>query len=304
MSDTCSLIPPFIDPWPSCLWSSQFGHAGVSRQLGFLQGPGGPDLLHECGVTLSFQKRLHLWGVLLSGRQLPAAVQARQGEHASALRPGAQQPRLQLVRHVRLGWWGLQHHQGAAAADDCHPRHPQPHGQRHHHQQRHGRGGGAEARPHQVRPWRLQTPGRSRVGVRGAWPAHPEIVGGGPGPLPHHPKWWSILLSWPLNPDLAISCSPKVTSGDGPINLGFSGGSDGKEAACKAGDLHSIPGWGRSPGEGNGNPLQYSCLENPHGQRSVVGYSPWGCKELDITEWLTLHFLLFKQISIIIESQK
>ena len=40
-------------------------------------------------------------------------------------------------------------------------------------------------------------------------------------------------------------------------------GSDGKEAACNAGDPGSIPGSGRSPGEGNGNPLQYSCLENP-----------------------------------------
>ena len=44
--------------------------------------------------------------------------------------------------------------------------------------------------------------------------------------------------------------------------LGFPGGSDGKEPACNAGDLGSIPGSGRSPGEGNVNPLQYSCLEN------------------------------------------
>ena len=43
---------------------------------------------------------------------------------------------------------------------------------------------------------------------------------------------------------------------------GFPGGSDGKASACNAGDLGSIPGSGRSPGEGNGNPLQYSCLEN------------------------------------------
>ena len=43
----------------------------------------------------------------------------------------------------------------------------------------------------------------------------------------------------------------------------FSGGSDGKVSACNVGDLGSIPAWGRSPGEGNGNPLQYSCLENP-----------------------------------------
>ena len=44
--------------------------------------------------------------------------------------------------------------------------------------------------------------------------------------------------------------------------MGFPGGSDGKESACNAGDLLSVPGWGRSPGEGNANPLQYSCLEN------------------------------------------
>ena len=62
----------------------------------------------------------------------------------------------------------------------------------------------------------------------------------------------------------------------------------GKESACNAGDLGSIPGWGRSPGEGNGYPLQYSCLENPHGQRSLEGYSPWDRKELDTTERLTL----------------
>ena len=40
----------------------------------------------------------------------------------------------------------------------------------------------------------------------------------------------------------------------------------------------------------NGNPLQYSCLENPHGQRSLVGYSPWGRKESDMTEQLHFHF--------------
>ena len=45
--------------------------------------------------------------------------------------------------------------------------------------------------------------------------------------------------------------------------LGFPGGSDGKEPACSAEDPGLIPGSGRSPGEGNGNPLQYSCLENP-----------------------------------------
>ena len=50
--------------------------------------------------------------------------------------------------------------------------------------------------------------------------------------------------------------------------LGFPGGSDGKEYTCNAGHLGSIPGLGRSPGGGHGNPLQYSCLENTHGQKS------------------------------------
>ena len=45
--------------------------------------------------------------------------------------------------------------------------------------------------------------------------------------------------------------------------MGFLGGSDGKESTCNVGDLGLIPGLGRCPGEGNGNPLQYSCLENP-----------------------------------------
>ena len=45
--------------------------------------------------------------------------------------------------------------------------------------------------------------------------------------------------------------------------VGFPGGSEGKASACNAGDLGLIPGLGRSPGEGNGNPRQYSCLENP-----------------------------------------
>ena len=49
----------------------------------------------------------------------------------------------------------------------------------------------------------------------------------------------------------------------GIININFPGGSDGKASAYNAGNPGSIPGLGRSPGEGNGNPLQYSCLENP-----------------------------------------
>ena len=51
-----------------------------------------------------------------------------------------------------------------------------------------------------------------------------------------------------------------------------------KESACNAGHLSSIPRLGRSPGRGDDSPLQYSCLENPHGQRSLAGYIPWGCR--------------------------
>ena len=59
---------------------------------------------------------------------------------------------------------------------------------------------------------------------------------------------------------------------------GFPCSSVGKESAGNAGDPGLITGWRRSPGEGNGNTLQYSCLENPRGQRSLAGYSPWGRK--------------------------
>ena len=68
---------------------------------------------------------------------------------------------------------------------------------------------------------------------------------------------------------------------------GFPGGSDSKESACNVGGLGLILGLGRPPGGIYGNPLQYSCLENPHGQRSLAGCSPWGCKELDMTERLS-----------------
>ena len=67
----------------------------------------------------------------------------------------------------------------------------------------------------------------------------------------------------------------------------FPGGLDGKESACNAGDLGSVPGLGRSPGGGRGNPLHYFCLENVHGQRILAGYSLWGCEESDVTEQLS-----------------
>ena len=65
---------------------------------------------------------------------------------------------------------------------------------------------------------------------------------------------------------------------------GFPSGSDGKESACSVGDLGSIRGLGRSPGGWHGNPFQCSFLENPHGQRSLLGYSPRGHKESNTIE--------------------
>ena len=64
--------------------------------------------------------------------------------------------------------------------------------------------------------------------------------------------------------------------------MGFPGGIVVKNLPANAGDVGSIPGLGRSLGEGNGNALQYSCLENPV-DRSLVGYSPFDCKESDMT---------------------
>ena len=63
-----------------------------------------------------------------------------------------------------------------------------------------------------------------------------------------------------------------------PVFSGFSRGSDSKESSCNAGDPGSIPGSGRSPGGEHGNPLKYSYLENPPGQRNLVGDSPWVAK--------------------------
>ena len=77
-----------------------------------------------------------------------------------------------------------------------------------------------------------------------------------------------------------------------PVFLGVPSVSDRKESACNAGDLDSIPGLERSPDKGNSYALQYSCLENPHGQKSLASYTPWGLKELDMTEWLSLSWHL------------
>ena len=70
------------------------------------------------------------------------------------------------------------------------------------------------------------------------------------------------------------------------IKKGFPGGSDSKESACNVGDLGSVPGLGRYRGEGNGNPLQYSCLENPM-DRGAWWATVYRVTESDMTERLT-----------------
>ena len=74
-------------------------------------------------------------------------------------------------------------------------------------------------------------------------------------------------------------------------------------SACNAGDLDSIPGWGRSPGEGNGNPLQYSCLENPMDGgawwATVPGVAKSRTRVSDLTLTFTLNFVeLFYLLSL------
>ena len=90
-------------------------------------------------------------------------------------------------------------------------------------------------------------------------------------------QWWSRKLNG------SSMCTGRtffyeLTAGSG--RKGFPDGLDGKESTCNVEDQGSISGLGRFPGGGHGNPLQYSCLENPLGQRSLAGYSPWGSQRV------------------------
>ena len=86
-----------------------------------------------------------------------------------------------------------------------------------------------------------------------------------------------ILLPWDPSPDRAWLLYPALSWRLllSPEVLRFPGGPDGKEPACDAGDLGSLTGMRRSPGGGQGNPLQYSCPENPHEEGGLAGCSPW-----------------------------
>ena len=112
-------------------------------------------------------------------------------------------------------------------------------------------------------PW-MEEPG----GLQSMEFSRPEHRRGQPLPFPGHPGF------------------PKEFPSD----------SDGKAPSYNAGDLGSNPGSGRSSGEGNGNPLQYSCLENPMDGGAWLSYSMWGRKELDTTERLPLTWFPRSQI--------
>ena len=103
----------------------------------------------------------------------------------------------------------------------------------------------------------------------------------------------NVLVSGVQQSDSAVYIHTFTLS----LILGFPGGSDGKESICDVGNLGLTPGSGRPPGGKHGNPLQYSCLENPRGQRSLMGYSPCGHKELDTTERLSTGLILAGTIS-------
>ena len=96
------------------------------------------------------------------------------------------------------------------------------------------------------------------------------------------------VLITTFSPNLLKDCK----SIDKFIHLGgFPGGSDCKESAYSTEDRCSVPGLGRSPGERNDYPLQYSCLENSMDRGTWLGYSPWGCKDLDTIKQLSLSLL-------------
>ena len=90
-------------------------------------------------------------------------------------------------------------------------------------------------------------------------------------------NWWREYLVFLGSPSRLLN-----------VSLSFPGGSEGKASACNVGDPGSIPGSGKIPWRRKWQPTPVFLPGESHGWRSLIGYSPWGCKELDMTE--LLHF--------------
>ncbi|CAI9176136.1 unnamed protein product [Rangifer tarandus platyrhynchus] len=101
-------------------------------------------------------------------------------------------------------------------------------------------------------------------------------------PSSEHPGLISFRMDW-LDL-LAVQGTLKSLLQHHSAKACFPCGSAGKESTCNVGDLGSIPGLGRSPGEGKGYPLRYSCRRIPWTEESLAGYSPWGHEESNTTE--------------------
>ena len=123
----------------------------------------------------------------------------------------------------------------------------------------------------------------------------------GPCPHPLLSHWGQscpLLHSEPVTSrtwDGFVCLFSHVWLGESSQDKGLLCGSDGKQSACKSGDLDLIPGSARSLGEGSVYSLQHSCLENSMGWGARWAYRPWGCKESDTTEHYYFPFLRTKE---------
>ena len=115
---------------------------------------------------------------------------------------------------------------------------------------------------------------------------HPPLPAVYSGILLSQKKEWNYTIYSGVSRPRVCCIEWSKSEREKQISYSFPGGSDGKESVFNAGALGSIPGLGRFPGGGHGIPLQYTCLENPHGQRGLVSYSPWGHKESGTAEQL------------------
>ena len=110
--------------------------------------------------------------------------------------------------------------------------------------------------------------------------------------LGNEPRSWSFCHFWDCTQVLHFGLSCWLQGCSISFKGGFPGGSAGRESACNAGDLGLIPGLWRSPGEGNGNPTPVFFPGEFHGQRGLVGYSPWGCTVRH--DWVTnIHIYIY-----------